>query len=487
MNAATVWMLPWRSTSAGTRWVTVALMVLVWVMALALQHLQQRPGNFWIPSFVAAYGELFVGAFLLAPGLLLAIDARQLCVPRVQQQIVLGIILHAAVWIAIPSLLLIMAGGSLAMAIGLQTAGLVAGLALGLLPQALVVIAFVAPTCLSLMKLHVPHPTSVQTPAFWMVVAALLLVCVFCWQRYLRMADPYRTGFGTPFAIRICLISRYGWKSGHAWFLPSENPQQIRSKPKWLRVIPQLRDAGPRYPIHSLRIALGGWLMPQTSLSLVIQWSFVVLPVAALLAVFHMYSSRPISDIWHLLPFNVYAWLAGFTTLMLGLLATMLVQQRWSKPNGEVSVLALLPGLGKRTSLVKNVLCASLLPTFYLQLVIAVLVMLAAALQHPSLLDMAMVALTQLAALAFAPAFTAAAIGGRALPPWVAGLTVGVSFSLVGIGTGASAATSAAVAHSSMMIPAVITIWLILLGFLGWLGTRGWHGLQQRPHPFLAG
>lgn len=486
MNAATVWMLPWRSTSTGFRWMTVALMALVWVLALSVQHLQQTRGSFWVPAFVAAYGQLFAGAFLLAPGLLLAIDAKQLCLPRVQQQIVLGIVLHAAVWIAFPSLLLIMAGSSWAMTIGLQTAGMVAGLTLGLLPQALVVIAFIAPTFFSLMKLHVPYPTSVQTPAFWMIVAALLLVCVFCWRRYLRMADPYRAGVATPFAVRMCLISRYGWKNGNAWYLPSENTQHIRNRPKWLRAIPQLRKGGPRRPVRSLRIALGGWLMPQTWLSIIIQWSSIVLPIAALLAMFHMRSSLPISDIWRMLPFNVYAWLADFTTLMLGLLATMLVQQRWSKANGEVSVLALLPGLGKRTSLVKNVLCASLLPTLCLQLVIAALIMLAAFFQHASRLDLAMVVLTQLTALAFAPAFNAAAIGGRALPPWVAGLIVGVSFSLVGIGTGASEAASASVTHSSAIIQVVIAISLILLGFLGWLGARGWRGLQQRPHPFLA-
>lgn len=487
MNAATVWMMPLRSTSAGTRWVTVVLMALVWALALTLQHVQQTSGHVWIPSFISAYGELFVGAFLLAPGLLLAIDAKQLCLPQAQRQIVLGMILHAAMWITIPSVLLTMAGAPFALAAGLQVAGVVAGLALGLLPHALVVMAFVAPTFFSLMRLHVPYPTSVQTPAFWMVIAALLLVCIVCWQRHLRKADPYRTGFDTPFAVRISLMSRYGWKNGNTWYLPGENPQQMRWQPQWLRAVPQLRDGGPRFPVRSLRIALGGWLMPQTRLSVLKQWSLIALPIASLLAVFHMHSSHPISDVWRMLPFNVYAWLAGFTTIMLGLLTTMLVQQRWSKTNAEVSVLALLPGLGERTSLIRNVLRASLLPTLCLQLVIVGLVMLAATLKHPSPLDLAMVALTQLAALAFAPAFVAAAIGGRALPPWVAGLTVGVSFSLVGIGTGASEATSALVAHSSMMMPAVIAIWLIVLGFLSWLGVRGWHGLQQRPHPFLAG
>jgi hypothetical protein len=27
--------------------------------------------------------------------------------------------------------------------------------------------------------------------------------------------------------------------------------------------------------------------------------------------------------------------------------------------------------------------------------------------------------------------------------------------------------------------------WLLLALFLWWSGRRGWHGLQQRPHPFM--
>jgi hypothetical protein len=33
---------------------------------------------------------------------------------------------------------------------------------------------------------------------------------------------------------------------------------------------------------------------------------------------------------------------------------------------------------------------------------------------------------------------------------------------------------------------ALVVAWLALALFLLWLGRRGWHELQQRPHPFLS-
>jgi hypothetical protein len=485
MNAAAVWTMPLRSTSAGTRWTTVAMMVFMLALSVVLLRYQQSQEALWVPPFIAAYGELFAGAFLLAPGLLLAIDARQLRLPRAQHQIVFGMILHAAAWIAIPSLILITAGAEFARVIAMQAIGLVAGLTLGFLPQAFVIMAVIAPTFFSLMKLSLPYPKTVQAYGFWILIATLLFVCILCWRRQLRVDDPYRVSFGTPAVMRIRLISR-GWGRWSAWYLPSENPEQIRSRPAWLQAIANLHGSGPQHPIRSLRIALGGWLMPKSWLSTLKQCALIVLPVPSFLAVLYVRFPGPIADIWRVLPFDAYAWFAGFASVLLSLMATMLVQQRWLRANEELSVLALLPGLGQGTSLIRSVLCASLLPTLCLQLAIAALLAFAAIVQPPSRLDLIMAMLAQLTALAFAPAFAVATISGRALPPWVAGLTVGVSFSLVGIGSGVSAAASNGAAHGLVTLRVLIAIWLILLAFLGWLGQRGWRSLWKRPHPFLA-
>jgi hypothetical protein len=486
MKAAAVLMVSLRSTAASTRWFTMALMVLVLAFSVLIQRHQSSAGTFWPSLVIAAYGELFTGAYLLAPSLLLAIDARQLRLPHVQHHLLLGLIFHAAMWVAIPSLILTLAGGHITIVVASQALGLVTGLTFGLLPRMFVITALFAPTFFSMMKLGTPFPKTWQPSELWVAVAAFIVVCAICWRRQLRMADPYRASFGTASVVWIRLMGRYGMGSGSNWFLPGENLEQIRSRPAWLLAIPALHRSGPHHPIQSLRVVLGGWLMPKTLRSTLVQWSVIALPTPALFGLLYLRFPDPFLAVWHAFSFGAFAWLAGFVSMLLGFMTAMLIQQRWFKASGELSILALLPGLGQGTSLIKNLLRASLLPTLYLQLLIAALLTSAATRQHADGTDLMLAIFAQLAALAFAPAFACAAIGGRALPPWVTGLVVGVSFSLVGIGSGVAAAADHLTAHGSLAISAVIAVWLILLGFLCWLGLRGWRGLRGRPHPFLV-
>ncbi|KRF00587.1 hypothetical protein ASG87_12935 [Frateuria sp. Soil773] len=36
-------------------------------------------------------------------------------------------------------------------------------------------------------------------------------------------------------------------------------------------------------------------------------------------------------------------------------------------------------------------------------------------------------------------------------------------------------------------LPLLPLAWLLFAGAMAWLWRRGWRGLMQRPHPFLAG
>jgi len=489
MNAAAVLLTPLRSTDASTRWLTVASMGFMLALSLVLQ-LHQRPANaYWLPSIICACGEMFVGMSLLAPCLLLAIDGKQWCPPRVQRYIVLGMIFYALLWIAIPSLLLSVAGGDLPMVTAMQASGLVTGLALGLLPRVFVVVAWIAPTLFSVMNVSVHYSKKLLLPDIWMVTAVLIAISALCWRRQLRIADPYRVGFGTSAVIRTRLINRFGVNNGSARRSSRTSAQQVATPPSWWQGPADLRGTGPQHPSRSLRVALGGWLMPSTWRNMLWKGSVAVLLIPLFIALLYLRFPHHVMDLWRALAFYGWSWLAGFASMLLGMLTAAGIQQRWLRPNAELSILALLPGLGRGPAVTTHLLRASLLPTMCLQFAVAVLLSVAAVMQHANHLELAIAVLAQITAFALAPACVFAIVGGHPLPAWMPGAVAGVGFAMVGVGTGILAFLNAdaSAASGPAWVTCLLSGWLILLAFLCWLGQRGWRGLWNRPHPFLPG
>ena len=155
MNAATLAMVPLRATVASTRWITVLVLCLILIVSVALQLTQHASKAALIAPVISAYGEFFVGMLFVAPFLLMAIDTRQLRIPRSQPTIVLGMLLYGALWIAVPSIALTLAGANFLIVLAIQTVGLLFGLTFGLLPRVFLIAAGLAPAFLGVMQLHV--------------------------------------------------------------------------------------------------------------------------------------------------------------------------------------------------------------------------------------------------------------------------------------------------------------------------------------------
>ena len=320
----------------------------------------------------------------------------------------------------------------------------------------------------------------------WLVAGLLALVSAFCWYRQLRMADPYDEGFNKPLVVRSRANNRSGFSHWNDWTSWSGSSRQIRSRPRWLQPIANLRHTGPHHPVRSLRVGLGGWMLPKTWQSELRQTLLVLLPVVGLLTLLYLRAPEATSSFLHLIGFSLVVWITGFGSMFLGLTTVVVLQQRWSRTNGELPLLALLPELGDGQALKKHLLRASLRPTMVWQGVLMAILLVTAFVKQASGLNLALSLLIQIIALVFTPVFAFAIIGGRPPAQWMAGLLAGICFALVGCSTAVTAVFGLSTTYGLMAGVSIFAICLAMLAFLVWLGVRGWRGLQERPHPFLA-
>jgi hypothetical protein len=486
MNAATLVMVPLRATVLSTRWTTVVVLSLMLAVSVSLQWVQRQPQTSLIASVISGYGEFFVGLLFVAPFLLMAIDTRQLRIPRSQSTVIFSMLLYSTLWIAVPSMALALAGADFVTALSIQTVGLLFGLTFGLLPRAFLIVAGFAPSFLGLANIRWHYPGQPTILVLWLAAAVLALISAMSWRRQVRLSDPYGEGFNKPLVLRSRASNRTGVTSWNDWTAWSGSSPQIRSQPQWMLPRADVRDTGPQNRVRSLRVWLGGWTLPKTWQSASRQWLFVLVPIFVMMALVYLRAPATMTGLFHAIAFSAVVWMTGFGSILLGMITVTTLQQRWSRTNTELPLLALLPGLGDGSSAKKLLLRAGLLPTLFWQVVFIALLLATSFLMHASALNIAIGALIQIVAIAFAPAFALAVLGG--LPPaqWVAGLVAGIGFALVGCGTAASSLLEASRSYGSIMAISIITIWLAMLMFLIWLGARGWRALQARPHPFLA-
>jgi hypothetical protein len=486
MNAATLVMVPLRATVVSTRWITVLALSLMLVVCVALQWTQSLPKTALIAPVISGYGEFFVGLLFVAPFLLMAIDTRELRIPRSQSTIVLGMLLYSALWIAVPSIALALAGADFVTVLTIQTVGLLFGLTFGLLPRVFLIVAGFSPSFLGLVHIRLHYPGKPTVLLLWLAAVVLALVSALCWRRQVRSTDPYGEGFNKPLVLRSRSGNRTGFMNWNDWATMSGNSRQIRSQPQWMLAIANLRGTGPQNPVLSLRVGLGGWTLPKTWQSASRQWLLVLAPIMLTMGLVYLRSPELSPAFFHAIVFSAVVWVVGFGSMVLSLTTIVLLQQRWSRSNAELPVLALLPGLGDGGETKKYLLRASLLPTLLWQAVLVALLVATSFVKQASALEVAIAALAEIVAVAFTPAFAFAIFGGQPPAQWIAGLVAGVSFALIGCGTAASSILEISRTYGAIMVISIITIWLAILAFLIGLGVRGWRGLQARPHPFLA-
>jgi len=492
MNAATALLAPWRATPRWTRWYVGLVLVAVTVAAVLVGIFMHRERWPIAVGSVLALGEFFVGMFLLAPSLLLAIDARQLCVPGLQRATVLGALLSALVAIALPSLLLGLAGADPRQLACLLTMALCGGLLIGLVPSMLCAVIGLLPMAFNTLRLHLDLPGPGQ-PGFLLLgtgaAAAMLAICALCWRRELRAADPYRPGMSRPMVTQFRRAGRGSGWAGLSGGLP-DSVQQLRQQPDWLRPLIALGPSGPQRPRYSLRVALGGLFVPMTPAGYARQLAFCLLPGALVLAMLlAQMAARHGGFSWGLLSgwTRLFAWVGGFVSLLLTLVCVMQLSQRWQKDNAELPLLALLPGLGTPAQVRRDVLGASLLPGLLIQLAILGVVLALVLVARLGWVADAAVLLSQLTSMCVLTAFTLMIIGGRPLPAWITGVLCAVCFIQMSLSLTWLLLDERAFERGHGVPVALLgASWMIVLLALAWLGRRGWRAVLERPHPFLS-
>jgi hypothetical protein len=492
VNAATVMLAPWRATPRWVRWYVGVFSAATAIGAVLVGIFMHQAAWPLAAGAVLAIGAFFMGMFLLAPSLVLAIDARQLRIPGLQRAAVLGILLPALATIAVPTALLALAGGD-PRDIGCMLAlALCGGLLLGLVPSVLFAVIALLPMALHTLQLELDLPGPGQ-PGFALLggaaVILMLAVCAACWRQQLRDTNPYQPSWSRPMAAQFRRAGRgsgWGGLSGGM----ADSVQQLRLQPDWLRAHVALGRSGPQQRRYSLRVALGGIFVPMTVAGYARQLAFCLLPGALVLTMLLVQAARRHGGLsWSLLAqwTGLLAWVGGFISLLVAMIGVMQLAQRWQKDNAELPLLALLPGLGTPAQLRRDLLGASLLPGLVVQLVLLAMLMAVVLSSRLGWVAGLATLLVQLTGMGVLVAFTLMIVGGRPLPAWATGVVCTLCFLLMSLALSWLLLDPHALqrAHG---IPATLLgmSWIAVLLVLARRGWHGWHGLLQRPHPFLS-
>ncbi|MBE1162130.1 hypothetical protein [Dyella acidiphila] len=485
MNAISICLVPWRTTAATQRWLMLAMLALVWIGSAVYAERGFGDGARWTGAILSGYANFLAGMILLAPTLLLAVDARQLRVPRMQHTVLPGLVLYGAMLAAIPTILLVMAGGEWLGVFAIQVMSLTIGFTLGMLPRYFAALLGFVPVLLNVFKLHFAPPHAGNSSFYDIVACVALLACVsaLCWRRQLRAADPYQQNFGRPLVMQVG-ANRHGWPG---WFVPRDSTRQLLSMPAWMQPVADVSRAGPARVAYSLQIALGGWLLPVTWQSRLMRWLLLLIPTPVIIYLGFASAGWSLRNMLHALlaTFDVWVWLLGFVGASLSLVVMMVLQQRWRRDNAELALLALLPGLGNGRPLVWQLLRASMQRMLSIQAILLAILLAVALRERIDALSLCMAILSQLGSAAIVLACALCNFGGVRLPGWSVGVAAGVCYTLLGLDNAYMPLFTRATEPDTLPVLVLISAWIALILALATLAWHGWRGVQRRAHPFM--
>lgn len=484
---------PWYAMRLTTRWIVLAISVLLatGASAFAIFGLRGAEHLYWAPvtGMLVATGVFILTLFALSPCLLLAIDGRKMRLPRLEREASCAVLLYGVLLVIVPGALIGSLGGYTLNVMAALATAVTAGLAMALLPRVFSFFIWLLPAAFNMLQpvFHLPRPAEPGFPLLAGSIALVFaLIALVCWRRVARAEQPFG-GMGAPMMMQFGAATRGDWGSwGGAGMDPST---LIRRNPAWLQPRVELRQSGPAHPVTSLRIGLGGAFAPLTrggramQLSIVLGTSlFFVLQLGVQAAQHHAEHFN--ESLVHTGLVGMLLWGIGFGGSMLALLPIAQLAQRWTKQNAELPLLALMPGLGDAQDVKRRLLCASLLPPLAALAALIVLAWILATLLHASTAGTYALVLTLCGAMAFVSAFVLSVIGGRPLGRWPSvGLCL-LGYVLFSVGVFVPMMSSGDQIHSYLVW--FLGAWAVLLALLAWLSLRGWRGLAQRPHPFLA-
>ncbi|TAL83269.1 MAG: hypothetical protein EPN74_14850 [Rhodanobacter sp.] len=448
--------------------------------------------SWWVGSAVidgvcAAMLWKFVLSYMLLP----AIDAHQLRLPGMQRSLFVGWAFYGLLCVLLPAFGLGLWAGKVAVIAVIMAMFCLAGLLLALLPRYVDILIW-APFYAAAIHPHSVLGLSLGHSNFlaWALPLALLLLVLALARIHglVVTSKPYAPSRNAPSVLGLGRAIAGAFAAGGGLY----GSRAIAGRADWMQARASLRGCGQGRPVVSLRLALGGIFMPTNFMGW-LRKHMVML--AAVLAVGGFMVWRALGDTHDLSPISgrhneqllVLSMLTGFASASMTFHCLMGLLQRWRNPNAELSLLALLPGLGRAGADVKrNLLLAILLPPLRIQLSLLAALMVLALGLHAALSTDVFVMLSQLSLAAAVVAYALLITGGQVAGRW---LNLGISLLwplLIMLPLFVSGRDrhlgNLAVSHLTLLFDAG---WVLLIVLLLWLGRRGWRGLQQRPHPFL--
>lgn len=489
MNLRDVLMLPRHATQPTTYLLCLLIFApcSLAAIAIALGWGGGEKDNWLAASALYSAGLLMLWAFPFPCLLLLAMDARALRLPGVQAQILPSLLLWAL--LCLLPLIALNAGqpGHLPSALLLCALLMAGALCFSLLPRYVALVIGLSPSLLhaALGQWSIAGPAD---PGFahWALplLAGLVAIAAIRWRQLLHAGSATLQGWSSP----IVMQQRQGrWG---AWSGLGDGRMSL-ARPEWLRIEPALAGTGPQAPRRSLRVALGGWYLPQTAGSYLRQLGFMLAIVALPLAGSAWLGLQQRHDpqlgafargLWVGLGSGLGVMAGPITSLLTGLW----LYRRWNRPQGELSLLGLLPGLGEPAQQRRQLLHAGL--SLPLLAHAALLLLLASAgLSQASLHPLLQLPLlSQLGCAMVTVAVVLHLLAGRELKQAapIGLLVAGFALNLLSyIVTTVRVREPAAIPMA--WLATLLTAELILLLLAAWQALRGWQAMQRRAHPFL--
>lgn len=351
MSWTTLLVLPWYGLRRSLRVIGMLGSLGAWAFAFAVLHFSRpRAPDGWLGGTAVLAFWLALMGLQLSSTLLPALEARQLCLPRLQRAAVCSLLLNAALLFVLTATPLALLSGHPAPVIEILLMGLAAGVAYGLWPP-----HWMLPVWLGFPLLQSFAPSShwrqisPQDPHLLevclVVVTVAVTVSAWNWRRVLRTA-PDVLKWGTRPLVLNFHLSRPAWFAARSG--PDPQTRAARQVPEWLVPQAAVGDAGPQEMSRTLRVALGGWYLPMTWRSRLRRLSVAVVTFAlatvwlltlGLHAGWHWSAARPL--------IGLACVFGPGLAMMAGTMArAQHLVQRWRRPSGELAVLPLLPGLG---------------------------------------------------------------------------------------------------------------------------------------------
>ncbi|TAM63350.1 MAG: hypothetical protein EPN49_02420 [Rhodanobacter sp.] len=480
---------PWRFNLTGTRWLALGLVLLA-VFGAAGWACFMHTANWWVGSAaIAGVFEAMLWNSVFSYMVLPAIDAHQLRLPGMQRSLFVGWAFYGVLSLLLPAIGIGLWVGKVAVIAVFVGLFCLAGLLWALLPRYLGIVVY-APFYAA--AVHARSLLSLGHSGFliWALPLALLLLLLAMARvhRLVVASEPYVSGRHGPPVLRIGRGIGGAFAAGRGRY----GSRAIAARPDWMQARASLRGCGPGHPVASLRLALGGSLMP-TSVMGWLHRKMAMLAIIFAVCGFMLWQTlgrafqgSPTID-RHTSQLLVLSMLGGFVSASMVFNCGIELLQRWRKSSAELPLLALLPGLRSGGFDVKrHLLWAILLPPLRIQLVLmAVLLALATSLHVDTSMKFYVLA-SQASATVALVAYTLFVTGGQTAGRW-ANLGIGLFW---GVLLTFPLFVSGLDLHPANLAMTRLTVlfdagWILLIALLAWLGRRGWRGLQQRPHPFL--